>query len=256
MRVNEFLTEAERPGLLSRLGSKIASKFGSKSAAGAQETDANFQKGWALYQKWLGQSGMAGKPVPLQDIYDTWQVNGQPDPRMVQAATELGLSATDAVDEKTAKNLMYTYSQLFTSGKPLPAPPPPTPPITPTPPKKKTLKPAPPPPTPPITPTPPKKKTLKPVLHNYRTLASYIKKTLTPAQSQRILIGLGAMRPPKKPLKFKVEEQDIIDKINHLPVKQRDLVIQTLTDKYMTSSVPESLKHDLQNKYHQFINEA
>ena len=235
MRVNEFLTEAERPGLLSRLGSKIASKFGSKSAAGAQETDANFQKGWALYQKWLGQSGMAGKPVPLQDIYDTWQVNGQPDPRMVQAATELGLSATDAVDEKTAKNLMYTYSQLFTSGKPLPAPPPPTPPIT---------------------PTPPKKKTLKPVLHNYRTLASYIKKTLTPAQSQRILIGLGAMRPPKKPLKFKVEEQDIIDKINHLPVKLRDLVIQTLTDKYMTSSVPESLKHDLQNKYHQFINEA
>ena len=58
MRLVEFVSEAQRPGILSRIGSKIASKFGSASAQGAVDVNDNFTKGWKAFEQWRGQSGL------------------------------------------------------------------------------------------------------------------------------------------------------------------------------------------------------
>ena len=135
MRITEFVTEAQRPNFLGRIGSKIKAKFGSASAQGATETNDNFKLGWQGFEKWRGQSGLkyaksAGTTGPADTITGAsiaakWQDNA-----MIAAMKEMGipLNSQSGITQAQATDLIYTYSQIITSGSvapgaaPAPAP--------------------------------------------------------------------------------------------------------------------------------------
>ena len=123
MRLVEFVSEAQRPGFFGRIGSKIASKFGSASAQGATETNDNFKLGWQGFEKWRGQSGLkyaksAGTTGPADTITGAsiaakWQDNA-----MIAAMKEMGipLNSQSGITQAQATDLIYTYSQIITTG--------------------------------------------------------------------------------------------------------------------------------------------
>jgi hypothetical protein len=177
----------------------------------------------------MGSADLTFGKITGRDV----QLKFEDDDIMQAALAEQSITDSTVLKQTDAKNLIWTYTVLSQGRAPVPSPAP--------------LPPAP-------TPSP-KKKTIRPVLYDYRTVIDYLNTTMTPTQSARILVGLGAIRTPKKPLKFRADEQDIIDRINLFTAKQRDFVIRNLSKKYL-SSTTESVEYKLREDYQTVLSET
>ena len=126
MRLVEFVSEAQRPGILSRIGSKIASKFGSASAQGAVDVNDNFTKGWKAFEQWRGQSGLnyantasvASTPAGSDTMTGASIAAKWKDNAMRAAMKELGipLNSKTGITKDQATDLIHTYAKIITSG--------------------------------------------------------------------------------------------------------------------------------------------
>lgn len=126
MRLVEFVSEAQRPGILSRIGSKIASKFGSASAQGAVDVNDNFKKGWKAFEQWRGQSGLnyantasvASTPAGSDTMTGASIAAKWKDNAMRAAMKELGipLNSKTGITKDQATDLIHTYAKIITSG--------------------------------------------------------------------------------------------------------------------------------------------
>jgi hypothetical protein len=117
MRAIEFLTEAERPGFLSRAATGLGTLFGKSSSVGKMDVEKNYRLGWTAFERWRGQKGIEFGVLTVKDVLDKFKVNGKADPVMLKAAKELGLNAKSTLDQQTAQNLVYTYSKNITTGE-------------------------------------------------------------------------------------------------------------------------------------------
>jgi len=229
MRYTEIINEVDRPRLLSRLGHKIGAKIGLNRSTGSVESQNKYKKLWSAFTHWMGSADLTFGKITGRDV----QLKFEDDDIMQAALAEQSITDSTVLKQTDAKNLIWTYTVLSQGRAPVPSPAP--------------LPPAP-------TPSP-KKKTIRPVLYDYRTVIDYLNTTMTPTQSARILVGLGAIRTPKKPLKFRADEQDIIDRINLFTAKQRDFVIRNLSKKYL-SSTTESVEYKLREDYQTVLSET
>lgn len=121
MRSSEFITEAERPGMLrrglNRLQAKLPGFLGGNTAAGRVDT-ANFTKQMIVkFDRWRGQAGLDyGKNLTGAEIAAKFGT-----PVMIKAMAEVIPPITDdsttAVSAKQVKDLLQTFAELTISGR-------------------------------------------------------------------------------------------------------------------------------------------
>jgi hypothetical protein len=113
MRSNEFITEAERPGLFSRGWNRVKAAMGSARAGGQLDVQNFYKTLKASFDRWIGQAGLTyGSTLTGKDI-----AAKMGDKVMLAAMQEVGIRGNTVVTKPQAENLVHTYAEMKLSGR-------------------------------------------------------------------------------------------------------------------------------------------
>lgn len=106
MRLVEFVSEAQGPGLLSR----IKAKLGSSVDQGKIQTQAEFSKIFKAFETWLGRSGLDyGKTLTVEKF----KLNFGKTPNLDQALEDVGITDPAKILKKPdVEKILYRVTQL------------------------------------------------------------------------------------------------------------------------------------------------
>lgn len=106
MRLVEFVSEAQGPGIWSR----VKAKFGSPEAQGQMQTQAEFSKIFKAFETWLGRSGLKyGDSLTVEKF----KLNFGKTPNLDQALKDVGITNPDyKLKKPDVEKILYRVTQL------------------------------------------------------------------------------------------------------------------------------------------------
>lgn len=227
MRYSDILTEAERPGWVSRTGQRLISKLPGNfsfinKASGRADAQQRYNQLWKGFTTWMGQADLTFGSLTGADIATRFS-----DDKMKNAMEEVGV-ADDAtpISKTQAQNLIWTYTLIDFGKRPNLPPPPPLP-----------SSPAPAPP---------------PAKVDLDTISN-----LSVTQAKRVLYALS--KPRSVAITFRDANLNIIVNVMRKYEITRPKIYQKLFKALHVAAgkpIPEGIEAGLREKYQKFLKES